>query len=77
MFARFAGGTPPAKKSRSKNPIESTRAVTLEAENQWLTRQLAQMQAALDAMRKAHGFLGLLSERSSQSPPETGKSKAR
>ena len=44
----------------------------LEAENQRLTRQLAQTQAALDVMGKVHGLLELLSEHSTQSPPQTG-----
>lgn len=47
----------------------------LEAENQRLTRQLVQTQAALDVMGKVHGLLELLSERSAQSPPETGPSR--
>jgi transposase-like protein len=62
-------------KSRSKDPATAARAVKLEAENQRLTRQLAQTQAALDVMGKVHGLLELLSERSPQSPPETGPSR--
>ena len=44
--------------SRSKAQDQSARAVRLEAENQRLTRQLAQTQAALDVMGKVHGLLG-------------------
>lgn len=58
--------------SRSKDQTESARAVRLEAENQRLTRQLAQTQAALDVMGKVHGLLELLSEQGTQSPPRTG-----
>ena len=47
----------------------------LEAENQRLTRQLAQTQAALDVMGKVHGLLELLFERGPQSPPEMGPSR--
>lgn len=60
------------RKSRSKDQTVSARAVELEAENQRLTRQLAQTQAALDVMGKMHGLLELLSEHSTQSPPRTG-----
>lgn len=58
--------------SRSKAQDQSARAVRLEAENQRLTRELAQTRAALDVMGKVHGLLELLSERSTQSPPQTG-----
>lgn len=58
--------------ARSKAQDQSARAVRLEAENQRLTRQLAQTQAALDVMGKVHGLLELLSEHSTQSPPQTG-----
>ena len=58
--------------ARSTAQTESARAVKLEAENQRLTRQLAQTQAALDVMGKVHGLLELLCEHSPQSPPETG-----
>lgn len=61
-----------ARKPRSKDHNTAARAVKLEAENQRLTRQLAQTQAALDVMGKVHGLLELLSERSPLSPPETG-----
>ncbi|TQO20634.1 hypothetical protein FB472_2274 [Rhodoglobus vestalii] len=63
------------RKSRSKDPGTAVQAVKLEAENQRLTQQLAQTQAALDVMGKVHGLLELLSERSPQSPPETGPSR--
>jgi transposase-like protein len=63
------------RKSRSKDQTESARAVKLEVENQRLTRQLAQTQAALDVMGKVHGLLELLSERRPQSPPETGPTR--
>lgn len=63
------------RKSRSKDSGTVARAVKLEAENQRLSRQLAQTQAALDVMGKVHGLLELLSERSPQSPPETGPSR--
>lgn len=58
--------------SRSKDQTAAARTVKLEAENQRLTRQLAQTQAALDVMGKVHGLLELLSERSPKSPTGTG-----
>ena len=58
--------------SRSKAQTESARAVRLEAESQRLTRELAKTQAALDVMGKVSGLLELLSEHSTQSPPQTG-----
>ncbi len=71
--AEAAGGTyKRVRPSRSKAQTESARAVKLEAENQRLTQQLAQTQAALDVMGKVHGLLELLSEQSAQSPPQTG-----
>jgi transposase len=63
------------RKSRSKDQTAVARLVKLEAENQRLTRQLAQTQAALDVMGKVHGLLELLCERRPQSPPETGPSR--
>lgn len=62
------------RKSRSKDSSAAGRAVKLEAENARLTRQLAQTQAALDVMGKAHRLLELLCESSSEkSLPATGQ----
>lgn len=60
------------RKPRSKQSLEASRAVKLETENARLTRHLAQTQAALDVMSKAHRLLELLSEGSDLSQPETG-----
>lgn len=64
--------------SRSKGSSAAGRAVKLEAENARLTRQLAQTQAALDVMGKAHRLLELLSESSSdESRPQGPTTPAR
>lgn len=52
------------RKHRSANSSAAGQAVKLEAENARLTRQLAQTQAALDVMGKAHRLLELLCESS-------------
>lgn len=53
---------------RSKTSSAATKAVKLQAENDRLTRQLAQTQAALAVMGKAHELLELLSRSSPESP---------
>jgi len=64
------------RKSRSKNATAEARAVKLEAENARLARRLAQLQAALDVMGKAHRLLELLSDDSSpSSQPAMGQKR--
>lgn len=64
------------RKPRSKESSAAARAVKLEAENARLQRQLAQTQAALDVMGKAHRLLELLSDSSStESQPGTGQNR--
>lgn len=64
------------RKPRSKDAAAAAREVKLEAENTRLQRQLAQTQAALDVMGKAHRLLELLSDSSSpSSQPGTGQNR--
>ena len=60
---------------RSKESSAAARAVKLEAENARLHRRLAQTEAALDVMGKAHRLLELLSDGSPSSQPGTGQDK--
>lgn len=55
---------------RSKTSSAAARVVKLEAENQRLTRQLEQTQAALDVMGKAHRLLELLCPSGSPESPQ-------
>ena len=55
------------RKPRSKESSAVGRLVQLEAENKRLARQLAQTQAALSVMGKAHELLELLSESTDES----------
>ncbi len=64
------------RKPRSKDATAEARAVKLEAEKARLARQLAQTQAALDVMGKAHRLLELLFDSSSpSSQPGTGQNR--
>jgi len=57
------------RKPRSKESSSAGRLVKLEAENKRLERQLAQTQAALRVMGKAHELLEMLSESTNESRP--------
>lgn len=59
------------RKPRSKGSSSAGRLVKLEAENKRLARQLAQTQAALDVMGKAHELLELLSMSNDESESGT------
>ena len=57
------------RKPRSKESSSAGRLVKLEAENKRLERQLAQTQAALSVMGKAHELLEMLSMSTNESRP--------
>lgn len=57
------------RKPRSKESSSADRLVKLEAENKRMARQLAQTQAALSVMGKAHELLELLSMSTDESEP--------
>ena len=64
------------RKPRSKESSAAGRLVKLEAENERLARQLAQTQAALSVMGKAHELLELLSESTNESEPRMTRNRS-